>query len=182
MKLSSKEKSWILKNASKRELESVHSFLKKPKKQKSKNKKEVEVKSFYPETKKRTDINFASKDDMISYFRQGLLTRLTESEKEAYELLDILGIEYIKQYPMVCGDKFYFADLFIPSKNLIVEIDGMYHKDKSVANRDRERSERIRSLGYKVIRYDNENIFNRVRFLSDLSKRGNLNIPSYMYL
>lgn len=178
MKIDSKEKSWILRNASKKELQSAKNFLKEPKKRKSKG----GIRSFYSKKTKRDDLQGLCRSEVISTFRMDLLSKATKSEKEAYELLDLVGIDYIKQHPIVTDNNFFFADLFIPSANLIVEIDGAYHKDKSVQDRDKWRSGVIRSLGYRIIRYDNSNIFDRVKFLSDLSKRGGLDIPARMYI
>lgn len=180
MNISNKEKEWILKNSSKRELESVREFLGRKKKTKVDNKKN-EVESFYFKKKKTRRKNFENREGLIMHFMEGLLNKITKAEMEAYEILDALNIEYIKQHPLVTDQNFFFADIFIPSIGLVVELDGLYHKDKRVKNRDKWRSDIIRKMGYKVVRYDNDNVFNRASFISSLSARMKIDIPAYTY-
>ena len=53
---------------------------------------------------------------------------------------------------------FFIADFYIPSKNLIIELDGEYHNDAKQQDKDIWRTNILNSLGYKVIRFKNSQI------------------------
>ena len=53
---------------------------------------------------------------------------------------------------------FFIADFYIPSKNLIIELDGEYHNDAKQQDKDIWRTNILNSLGYKVIRFKNNQI------------------------
>ena len=54
----------------------------------------------------------------------------------------------------------YIADFYCHSKKLIIEVDGLIHLLKPVKENDNHRTKVLESLGYKVIRFDNEEILN----------------------
>ena len=77
-----------------------------------------------------------------------LAVRVTVSSIElaVRAVLDRLGVEYEIQHRI--GR--YFADIFIPSRGLVIECDGSYwHRDKM---RDAKRDAYMVSLGYSVLR------------------------------
>lgn len=84
--------------------------------------------------------------------------KMTEAEKMLWEELrgKKLGIIFRRQHPI--GD--YIADFFAYKAKLIIEIDGAYHEEREQKEDDRIRTCRIESLGYKVIRFRNEEIYN----------------------
>lgn len=53
---------------------------------------------------------------------------------------------------------FFIADFYIPSKNLIVELDGEYHDNIKQQDKDIWRTQILKSLGYEVIRFKNKQI------------------------
>ena len=53
---------------------------------------------------------------------------------------------------------FFIADFYIPSKNLIIELDGEYHNDAKQQDKDIWRTNILNSLGYRVIRFKNSQI------------------------
>ena len=53
---------------------------------------------------------------------------------------------------------FFIADFYIPSKNLIIELDGEYHDDAKQKGKDIWRTKILKSLGYEVIRFKNKQI------------------------
>ena len=53
---------------------------------------------------------------------------------------------------------FFIADFYIPSKNLIIELDGEYHDNTTQQNKDIRRTQLLHSLGYRVIRFKNKQI------------------------
>jgi very-short-patch-repair endonuclease len=52
----------------------------------------------------------------------------------------------------------YYPDLFNPARNLIVEVDGGYHKTTRAQWRDLLRTEALESWGYRVVRVANEDL------------------------
>jgi very-short-patch-repair endonuclease len=62
---------------------------------------------------------------------------------------DVLGVAFKRQVPL--GDR-YIADFFAPSVGLVVEVDGGVHRTSRAA--DRRRDEKLRRLGYRIVRVD----------------------------
>jgi len=84
----------------------------------------------------------------------------TAPERKVQKILQELGIKYVTQKEV--GGKFY--DIFIPSKNLLIEVDGDYWHGKDIEFTERNEIQRkafinditkdgIATLyGYKIIR------------------------------
>ena len=85
----------------------------------------------------------------------------SSAEKSAYDIIKGMGIRVVRQQPIDTGRHVYFADLYIPSLRLIVEIDGGYHTTALQRRLDRNRSANIRRLGYHVCRLSNRDARNR---------------------
>jgi very-short-patch-repair endonuclease len=68
-------------------------------------------------------------------------------ERATWCLLDALGVEYVTQHPI--GP--YIADVFVRSKNLVIECDGAYWHQKT-QDRDAQRDAYMIALGYTVLR------------------------------
>lgn len=92
--------------------------------------------------------------------RGELMEKSTSAEKAACTILSKLGICYVRQYPIWTGRKQYFADIFIPSLNLVLEIDGAYHFSDNQKRLDDNRSAGIRRLGYHLCRLSNKDARN----------------------
>ena len=56
----------------------------------------------------------------------------------------------------------YIVDFYCASENLIVELDGAVHLDFAQQNYDEERAKKLEALGFKVIRFENKLIFERL--------------------
>lgn len=64
----------------------------------------------------------------------------------------------------------YIVDFYCPSEKLIVELDGEIHNNISQQNYDFERTQKLEALGFKVIRYENKQVFeNLERVLEDIN-------------
>lgn len=104
--------------------------------------------------------------------RADLMFHTSDAEKSAYNALCKLGYEVIRQYPINTGRKQYFADLYIPKLNCIVEIDGGYHYTKNQKRLDTNRSNGLWRLGYHVLRlsnkecYDIKKICNKINMIN----------------
>jgi very-short-patch-repair endonuclease len=66
-----------------------------------------------------------------------------------------LGVKFNRQY--IIGD--YIVDFVCLEKKLILEIDGGYHSEYEQIQKDEHRTERLKSMGFNVIRYTNEELF-----------------------
>ena len=53
---------------------------------------------------------------------------------------------------------FFIADFYIPSQNLIIELDGEYHDDIKQQDKDIWRTKILQSFGYRIIRFKNKQI------------------------
>ena len=71
------------------------------------------------------------------------------------------GYKFRRQHPL--GK--YIADFYCHEKKLIVEIDGGYHFELEQRELDEFRTEMIETLGIKVIRFTNDQIYNKLRFV-----------------
>jgi len=59
----------------------------------------------------------------------------------------------------------YIVDFYCPSEKLIIELDGAYHLNFVQQNKDQERDDRLKTLGFKVLRFENKLIFEDLEFV-----------------
>ncbi|MBR4926306.1 MAG: endonuclease domain-containing protein [Prevotella sp.] len=65
------------------------------------------------------------------------------------------GVKFNRQY--IIGD--YIVDFVCLEKRLIIEIDGGYHSEYEQIQKDEQRTENLEAMGFKVVRYTNEELF-----------------------
>ena len=82
---------------------------------------------------------------------RGMLHTPTPSEAALWQVLrhGVAGVAFKRQ--VVLGER-YIADFLAPSVRLVVEVDGGVHRQTRAA--DRRRDEKLRRLGYRVVRVD----------------------------
>ena len=80
-----------------------------------------------------------------------LRNNLTKYEELAVIELNDLSVEYKVQYCI----GFYIVDFFIPSKMLVIEIDGKVHDEQK--EHDQKRDNWLESIGFNVVRVKNNN-------------------------
>ena len=56
----------------------------------------------------------------------------------------------------------YIADFMCTELLLIIEVDGITHEDPKQIVKDQERDNRLRSVGFTVVRYSSWEVFNRI--------------------
>lgn len=97
--------------------------------------------------------------------RAELMAHSSDAERAAYIILRSLGHRVIRQFPINTGRKQYFADLYLPDKRCIIEIDGGYHTTKEQRRKDTNRSCGLWRLGYRIMRLNNRDArdVNKVR-------------------
>jgi cyclase len=86
-----------------------------------------------------------------------LRKNMTEAEKALWVHLKagINGLKIRRQHPI--GN--YIADFYCHKAKLIIEIDGEIHNDPAVQKIDVQREKDLKSLGYNVIRFSNEEVY-----------------------
>ena len=99
-----------------------------------------------------------SKEDTAERYKHILEVNATYAER----LLKIFltgKIDFEFQKIIYTDNKhFFIADFYIPSKNLIIELDGEYHNDVKQQDKDIWRTKLLNSLGYRFIRFKNKQI------------------------
>lgn len=65
-----------------------------------------------------------------------------------------LGHKFLFQY--IIGQ--YIVDFLCPDSKLIIEVDGAYHSEPNQQVNDEIRTHQLEGMGYKVIRFTNEEI------------------------
>lgn len=99
-----------------------------------------------------------SKENTAEYYKHILEVNATYAERLLKTFLTG-KIDFEFQKIIYTDNKhFFIADFYIPSKNLIIELDGEYHDNAKQQNKDIWRTRLLHSLGYRVIRFNNKQI------------------------
>lgn len=99
-----------------------------------------------------------SKENTAEYYKHILEVNATYAERLLKTFLTG-KIDFEFQKIIYTDNKhFFIADFYIPSKNLIIELDGEYHDNVKQQNKDIWRTQLLHSLGYRVIRFKNKQI------------------------
>ena len=103
-------------------------------------------------------------EEMLPYSRttKPLARELRKNQTGAEQLLwskirrkQILGVQFNRQRP-IAG---YIVDFYGVEAKLVVELDGSQHHEPDAIAYDLERTKVLESLGIKVIRFDNSQVF-----------------------
>ena len=90
--------------------------------------------------------------------RKVLRNNLTSAEATLWRLLkgkQLGGKKFRRQHSV----GFYILDFYCPSERLAIELDGEIHFREDVMRKDEERTKYLMSLNIKVIRFENEKVF-----------------------
>ena len=88
-----------------------------------------------------------------------LRRRQTNTEKILWDKLRnrrLCGYKFRRQH--IIND--FIVDFYCAEKRLIIELDGLYHKDQFQELKDNDREQELRDSGYSVIRFYNDHIEN----------------------
>ena len=96
----------------------------------------------------------------------------TDAEKLLWEHIRAkqLSVKFNRQH--IIGD--YIVDFVSIEKRLVIEVDGGYHSEYEQIEKDEFRTERLRNLGFSVIRFKNEDILGDISNVLNIIK-DNLN-------
>ena len=100
----------------------------------------------------------------------------TEAESVLWEILrgEKLGDKFRRQH--IIND--IIVDFACLSKQLVIEVDGGYHSKPEIQQLDKLKSEILESLGYKVIRFTNEEVLSNTDTTIQIIKDALLSSPS----
>jgi len=92
-------------------------------------------------------------------YKENLEDNITIGEKEFIIILRQEKIKYEFQKIFFHGKSFFIADFYIPSKHIIVEIDGGYHDSSEQMLKDNKRTIALRQLGIRsILRLSNKDV------------------------
>ena len=78
-----------------------------------------------------------------------------------------LGVKVLRQY--IIGD--FIVDFLLPESKFVLEVDGAYHAERQQIEDDKLREEALNRMGYKVIRFTNEEVlYNTDKVLDIITK------------
>ena len=72
-----------------------------------------------------------------------------------------LGTKIFRQF--IIAD--YIVDFVSLQHQLVIEVDGAYHAELEQQKYDASRTERLEHLGFRVLRFSNEEILNNIDFV-----------------
>lgn len=89
----------------------------------------------------------------------------TDAERMLWRRLSTnqLGVHFRRQHIIGC----YIADFVCLRKQLIIEVDGGYHSQEKQIIKDYYRTERLEQMGFKVLRFTNEEISTNISWVLD---------------
>ena len=93
---------------------------------------------------------------------------MTEAESALWMYLkgNALGHKFLRQH--IIGD--YIVDFLCRDSSLVIEVDGGYHSERTQQEDDAIRQEWLESIGYKVIRFSNEEVLLNIESIIQIIK------------
>lgn len=95
-----------------------------------------------------------AKDNLFLIRWSKLYSKPTDAEAAIEPAIASLGVRYRFQHPMF-GLRL-FPDFILPDYRVVIEVDDRSHKTKAKREADAERTERLQSAGWRVVRCTNE--------------------------
>mgnify|MGYP002528114493 CR=1 FL=1 len=105
---------------------------------------------------------------LLKQFADENRANMTDAESLLWQYMrsSQMGVRYKAQHIIGC----YIADFVCLPLKLIIEIDGLYHSLPEQQISDEQRTRWLEGLGYKVLRFTNEEIFNNLNTVIDTIK------------
>ncbi|SUB23133.1 endonuclease domain-containing protein [Avibacterium avium] len=89
---------------------------------------------------------------------QKLRSNQTDAESKLWQRINrdqLLGFRFNRQKPLLN----YIVDFYCAKAKLIIELDGSHHYEPEYQEKDRQRDDELRSLGFTVMRFSNDEIY-----------------------
>jgi len=100
----------------------------------------------------------------LTYFGQMMRLRPTRAEDILWRFIkgkQLGGYKFRRQH----GIGRYIADFYCSQVKLVVEVDGEIHSSLEVKQKDQIRAEYFLELGYSIIRFTNDQVYNGISSL-----------------
>ncbi|WP_417591344.1 endonuclease domain-containing protein [Owenweeksia hongkongensis] len=107
----------------------------------------------------KSNMHHKAEGDTFKFARM-LRQEFTEAEDKLWQKVRgrRLGVKFRRQHPI---DKF-IVDFYCFDKKLIIEVDGGIHLTPEVKESDKQRQTLIESLGYRFLRFTNNEVMNDI--------------------
>ncbi len=95
-------------------------------------------------------------------YRTELRRNLTSAEAYLWKQLQqrkLDGRKFRRQHSI----ENFIVDFYCPEERLIIELDGQVHFNPSAQENDKIRTKRLEELGFKVIRFENNMVFDNLQ-------------------
>ena len=99
--------------------------------------------------------------DQTNLNARELRKNMTPQERKLWNIIknrQFYGYRFRRQFPIGC----YIVDFVCREKKIIIEIDGGQHNKPESIDNDKIRTEFLNNLGYKVIRFWNNEIYENI--------------------
>ena len=93
--------------------------------------------------------------------REELRNNLTPAEATLWSAIkgrQLQGRKFRRQHSI----ENFIVDFYCAEERLIVELDGQGHYERGAAYADGDRDERLKQLGFKVLRFENRLVFHHI--------------------
>ena len=128
---------------------------------------------FNKTSKMKTNMNYGAAN-VIFGRAKNLRNKQTYTEVLLWSRLinNQLGVRFRRQHPI----SNFVVDFYCHSHNLVIEIDGDVHLDKTVQKEDQTKQESLMAMGLKVIRFTNQMVIEHLDDVVEQIKSELLNI------
>ena len=94
---------------------------------------------------------------------------MTDAERYLWNYIknEQIGVRFRRQH--IIGE--YIVDFICLKQKLIIEVDGGYHNNPTQQQKDRIRQNWLESMGYKVLRFNNNDIFHQIESVITIIKQ-----------
>jgi very-short-patch-repair endonuclease len=109
--------------------------------------------------------------------RNALRNDMTEAEETLWALLrgkKFDGRKFRRQHSI----EDYIVDFYCASERLVIEVDGTVHDSPEAVANDSLRDETLKSWGFCILRFRNDEVFNEPALVLNKIKSSFLNSPS----
>ena len=111
------------------------------------------------------ELKWAASDryDLLKDFARKNRSNPTFAERILWQNIrnNALGTKFFRQ--LIIAD--YIVDFASTQNNLVIEVDGAYHSELEQFIYDEGRTNRLQDLGFKVIRFTNEEVLNNIEYV-----------------
>lgn len=111
--------------------------------------------------------------------RKQLRNHLTPAEAFMWKLLQhskLEGRKFRRQHSV----GYYILDYYCPSEKLAIELDGAHHFTEAGAAYDEMRTQFLNSVGIRVIRFENKEVFEHSEGVLEIIKKNFITTPSLL--